>query len=114
MTVTSDLEEIRIQRESIEKKMNALSDIVFDKDSSRPVLEKQLDYFEKIVTESYPNPVFLKHLKAIRQFLLYFELKDEIHKLTVIERDKYMGLRPGANPQKKQEEKPKTTVNVPE
>jgi hypothetical protein len=104
MTLTTELEELRIQKGMVEKKLKALSDVVFDKDSNRPILEKQLDYFEKIVTEDYPNPVFLHHIKAIRQFLLYWELKDEIHSLTLEELDKYKLLGP-VKMEKKQEEK---------
>jgi hypothetical protein len=104
MTLTTELEELRIQKGMVEKKLKALSEVVFDKENGRPVLEKQLDYFEKLVTEDYPNPVFLHYIKAIRQFILYWELKDEIQKLTLEELDKYKLLVPFKS-EKKQEEK---------
>ncbi len=103
----------RIHRDKIQQKIDKVSSQVIDKDG-RPIVEKELDYFEDLAENKYPNATFLKHLRTIRQFIVYFELKDELHKITEAEKEGVLSVFDTKPTEVKKEEKPKTTVNVRE
>lgn len=97
-------EAARIQREKIQQKIDKVGGQVIDKDGV-PVVEKDLDYFEDLAENKYPNATFLKHLRVIRQFLVYFELKDELHKLTEAEKEGMLSVLDTKPKEAKKEEK---------
>lgn len=107
-------EAARIKRDSIKKKLEAITKLAIDSDGV-PIVEKEVAYFRELATSKYPNQKFLEHLDNIRTLLTYFELKNELFKIGEAEREGVLEIFDvKIKETRTKEEKPKPTITVNE